>query len=605
MPTVGDFLIERLATWGVRRIYGYPGDGINGIIAAIDRFQKKRDDGGIDFIQVRHEEQAAFMATAHAKFTGELGVCLATSGPGAIHLLNGLYDAKGDHVPVLAIAGQAAMSAMGSEYQQEVDLQNLFKDVASEYLATITAPAAARHCIDRAVRAALAAKTVTALIFPKDIQEDDAVIHPPHKMNFTMSSTGMAPARILPYERDLQRAAQVLNAGEKVAILAGAGAFGAESELIAVADALQAGCAKALLGKAVLPDDLPWVTGTLGLLGTRASSDMMQGCDTLLMVGTNYPYSQFLPKEGSARGVQIDVAGERLGIRFATEVNLQGDARNTLAALLPYLERKSDTSWREKILKDRKQYDDVLDSRAQIEGHPINPALVFDALDARIPESAIVTADAGTSTNWAARRLHVRKGMKFSLSGGLATMGSAVPYAIAAKFAFPERVAIALTGDGAMQMNGINDLITVKRYWQRWSDPRLIFCVAHNDDLNQVTWEMRIQTGVPKYPGSQDLPGFPYAQYAQLLGFQGIRVDNPRDIGAAWDAALAAERPTVLEFVTDAEIAMLPPHVTPELAKSFASTAIKGDPEEGPMIVQSVKGILAGMFPTHRGGGHE
>lgn len=605
MPTVGDFLIERLAAWGVRRIYGYPGDGINGIIAAIDRFQKKRDDGGIDFIQVRHEEQAAFMATAHAKFTGELGVCLATSGPGAIHLLNGLYDAKGDHVSVLAIAGQAATSAMGSEYQQEVDLQNLFKDVASEYLATIAAPAAVRHCIDRAVRAALAAKTVTALIFPKDIQEDDAVIHPPHKMNFTMSSTGIAPARMLPYERDLQRAAEVLNAGEKVAILAGAGAFGAESELIAVADALQAGCAKALLGKAVLPDDLPWVTGTLGLLGTRASSDMMQNCDTLLMVGTNYPYSQFLPKEGSARGVQIDVAGERLGIRFATEVNLQGDARNTLAALLPYLERKSDTSWREKIVKDRKQYDDVLDSRAQVEGHPINPALIFDALDERIPASAIVTADAGTSTNWAARRLHMRKGMKFSLSGGLATMGSAVPYAIAAKFAFPERVAIALTGDGAMQMNGINDLITVKRYWQRWSDPRLIFCVANNDDLNQVTWEMRIQTGVPKYPGSQDLPSFPYAQYAELLGFQGIRVDNPRDIAGAWDAALAADRPTVLEFVTDAEIAMLPPHVTPELAKSFASAAIKGDPDEGPMIVQSVKGILAGMFPTHGGGGQE
>ncbi len=595
MTTVSDFLIGRLYEWGVRRIFGYPGDGINGIIAAIHRAQKS--EGPIDFVQVRHEEQAAFMACAHAKFTGELGVCLATSGPGAIHLLNGLYDAKADHVPVLAITGQSATSAMGSEYQQEVDLPSLYKDVAGEYLATIVSPAQVRHCIDRAVRSALSARTVTALFFPKDLQEDAAVAHPPHKMNFTMSSVGFAPGRLLPSEDALARAARVLNAGSKVAMLVGAGAFGAEQELIATADRLQAGCAKALLGKAVLSDELPWVTGTLGLLGTRASSDMMKQCDTLLLIGTNYPYTQFLPAEGAARAVQIDAAGSRLGIRYATEVNLEGDARSTLRALLPLLEQKTGTSWREKLAADRAQFGDVEASRAAVEGHPINPALVFRELDARLPERCILTADAGTSTNWSARHLTMREGMKWSLSGGLATMGSAVPYAIAAKFAFPDRVAIAITGDGAMQMNGLNELITVKRYWERWSDPRLIFYVANNRDLNQVTWEMRIENGVPKFNGSQSLPDVPYAEWARMLGLVGVRVERPEQVGAAWDQVLRADRPAVIEVLVDSEISMLPPHITPDLAKSFASAALKGDPDEGPMIVQSVKGVLAGMFP--------
>ncbi|HEX3549644.1 MAG TPA: thiamine pyrophosphate-requiring protein, partial [Candidatus Elarobacter sp.] len=496
MATVSEFLIERLTAWGVRRIFGYPGDGINGIIAAIDKLQAK-----IDFVQVRHEEQAAFMACAHAKFTGELGVCLATSGPGAIHLLNGLYDAKNDHVPVLALCGQAATTAMGSEYQQEVDLQNLFKDVASEYLTTITSPAAARHAIDRAVRGALGARSVTALIFPKDIQEEKAVEKMPMAMNYNHSGIGLALGRVIPRDEDLRKAAEVLNAGSKVAMLVGAGAFGAESVLELVADTLQAGCAKALLGKAVLPDDLPWVTGTLGLLGTKASSDMMTECDTLLMVGTNYPYAHFLPKEGQARGVQIDINASRLGVRYPTEVNLQGTALDTLEALLPLLENKSDTSWRENIAKMREKAARVSATRDEIKGADgINPEVVFTELDKRLPENVILTADAGTSTNWSARHLTMRRGMKWSLSGGLATMGSAVPYAISAKFAFPNRPAIAITGDGAMQMNGMNELITVKRYWKRWTDPRLVFLVANNRDLNQVTWEMRIETGAPDYP---------------------------------------------------------------------------------------------------------
>jgi pyruvate dehydrogenase (quinone) len=383
-------------------------------------------------------------------------------------------------------------------------------------------------------------------------------------------------------------------------MLVGAGALGAEDAVIAVAGALQAGCAKALLGKAVLPDDLPWVTGTIGLLGTKASSDMMTGCDTLLMVGTNYPYAQFLPKEGQARGVQIDINASRIGLRYPTEVNLQGTARDTLEALLPLLRPKTDTSWRESIVKLRDEAENVNASRAAIEGDPVNPEDVFIALNARLPDRAILTADAGTSTNWASRHLQMRRGMKWSLSGGLATMGSAVPYAIAAKFAFPDRPAIAITGDGAMQMNGLNELITVARYWKRWSDPRLIVYVANNRDLNQVTWEMRIETGVPKFPESQDLPNFPYAEYARMLGFDGIRVERAQDLGAAWDRVLSADRPALIEVMVDPNISMLPPHITAEQAKSFAKALIH-DPDRRPAFIQSVKGVLAGIFPTRKG----
>ncbi len=593
MDTVSDFLIERLIGWGVTRIYGYPGDGINGIIAAIDRHHEH-----IAFVQVRHEEQAAFMACAHAKYTGELGVCLATSGPGAIHLLNGLYDAKNDHMPVLAICGQAAMSAIGSEYQQEVDLHSLFKDVASEYLVTLMAPSQVRHAVDRAIKSALGARSVTALIFPKDLQEEKAVETPAHRMNFTASSSGIALGRLLPADAELARAADVLNAGTKVAILVGAGAFGAQAEVIAVADRLQAGCAKALLGKAVLPDDLPWVSGTIGLLGTGASSELMAACDTLLMIGTNFPYAQFLPKDGAARAVQIDVNAGRLGIRYPTEVSLQGSARETLAALLPLLAHKTDTSLRERVANQKAEDARVNAARAEVTGSAgINPERLFLELDRQLPDNCILAADAGTSTNYCARTLHMRSGMKWSLSGGLATMGSAVPYAIAAKFAFPDRPAIAITGDGAMQMGGMNELITVVRYWKQWSNPRLLFVVANNRDLNQVTWEMRTESGAPDFPESQHLPDVSMAEYAQFLGLAGIRVEDPANLADAMRILLAADRPAVLEVVTDPNIAMLPPHIDAAQAKSFASALLRGDPEGVPAMVESVKSIIAGAFP--------
>jgi pyruvate dehydrogenase (quinone) len=587
-----DFLWERLHEWGVRTVYGYPGDGINGILGGLQRSKRE-----FRFVQVRHEEMAAFMACAHAKFTGELGVCLATSGPGAIHLLNGLYDAKLDKTPVVAIVGQAATTAMGGSYQQEVDLQRLFGDV-SEYAYTVGSTAALRHVIDRAFRSAKAMRGVATVIVPKDLQEESYEA-PPRKHNTLHSSVGYCKPRIVPEDHDLRRAADVLNAGTKVAILVGAGAIGAADAVIAIADRLQAGIAKALLGKAAVPDDFTYVTGTIGLLGTRASSDMMNECDTLLMVGTAFPYAEFLPKEGQARGVQIDIDPRYIGLRYPTEVNLVGDAAPTLAALLPLLEEKTDRSWRERLERNRRGFEELERRRAHEGTQPLNPQLVFVELNKHLPHNAIVTGDAGTATNWSARNLHMRRGMKWSLSGGLATMGSAVPYAIAAKFAYPDRVSVACTGDGAMQMNGSAELLTVMKYWKEWSDPRIVFLVLRNDDLNQVTWEMRVESGDPKYEPSQNLPAFPYASYAESIGMRGIRLDHPAQLQDGWRSAFASDRPVLVEAVIDPDVSQLPPHITLEQAHNLFSAMVKGDPEEARVIKDSVRSILAGVLP-HR-----
>jgi pyruvate dehydrogenase (quinone) len=592
--TVGDFLLDRLATWGIRRIYGYPGDGINGIMGA---FSRSSNGQRPDFIQVRHEEMAAFMACAHAKFTGELGVCMATSGPGAIHLLNGLYDAKLDHQPVVAIVGQQARAGLGGNYQQEVDLDALFKDVASEFVQVAMEPTQIRHLVDRACRIALAERTVTAIIVPNDVQESPAVEQPPHKHGTVHSGPGYLRPRVIPRDDDLDRAAAVLNSGERVAMLVGQGALHASEEVALAADALGAGVAKALLGKAVLPDDLPWVTGSIGLLGTKPSWDLMQECDTLLMVGSSFPYSEFLPEEGSARGVQIDLDGRMIGIRYPMEVNLVGDSAETLRALLPRLEQKQDRSWREKVERDVSQWWNLMEHRAQLTADPINPQLVFHELSKRLPDDAILSSDSGSSANWFARDVKIRKGMMASLSGTLATMGPGVPYAIGAKFAHPGRPVFALVGDGAMQMNGINELITIGKYRERWSDQRLVILVLNNRDLNQVTWEQRAMSGDPKFEGSQNLPDFPYAAYAEMLGLKGIRVDSPEQVAPAWDEALAADRPVVYEAVTDPEVASLPPHITIEQAKALSSALIGGDPNAGEIVRQSFKQKMEEFLP--------
>jgi pyruvate dehydrogenase (quinone) len=590
---VSEFVWKRLGEWGLTRVYGYPGDGVGGLDVALEKAQPE-----MEYVQVRHEEMAAFMASAHAKFTNEVGLCYATSGPGAIHLLNGLYDAKLDHVPVVAIVGQQARTAIGASYQQEVDLQSLFKDVASDYIATASVPEQIRHIIDRAVRIASARRVVTCVIIPNDLQLM-AYVDPPVVHGTTHTGVGYALPAKLPDEGTLRAAAAILNAGKKVAMLVGAGALGATDEVIAVADKLQAGCAKALLGKAALPDDLPWVTGSLGLLGTKPSWDLMQDCDTLLMVGSSFPYSEFLPKPGSARGVQIDIDGAQLSLRYPMELSMVGDSATALRALLPHLEQKTDTAWRGTIEKGLQSWWKTLEDRAMQSAEPINPQRVFWELSPRLPENAIITADSGSAANWYARDLKMRRGMKASLSGGLASLGAGTPYAMAAKMAFPERTVIACMGDGAMQMNGLNVMITISKYWKLWSNPTLIVLVLNNRDLNQVTWEERVQIGTGKTESTQSIPDFPYHKYAELLGLKGIFVNDPEKVGAAWDEALAADRPVILEAYTDPNVPPLPPHITLKDARNFM-TSLLNEPERGSVIVNSAKEVLASVLPGHR-----
>jgi pyruvate dehydrogenase (quinone) len=592
--TVGDFLVERLHAWGVRIIFGYPGDGINGVFGALNRAGSK-----IEFIQARHEEMAAFMACAYAKFTGELGVCIATSGPGATHLVTGLYDARLDHVPVLAIAGQQSRNALGGHYQQEVDLVSLMKDVAGAFVQQASSPSQVRHLVDRAIRTALGERRVTAIILPNDLQEMPYQ-HPPRLHGSLHSGVGFSIPKVVPYEADLIRAAAVLNKGRKVAMLVGAGALGATDEVIAVADRLGAGVAKALLGKAVVPDDLPWVTGSIGLLGTEPSDLMMSECDTLLMVGSGFPYSEFLPKEGQARGVQIDIAPDMLSLRYPMEVNLVGDAGETLRALLPLLDANTDTSWRQRIAKNVAQWWDTLERRAMQPANPINPQRVTWELSPKLPDRVILTSDSGSCANWFARDLKIRRGMMASLSGGLASMGAAVPYAIAAKFAHPDCPVIALVGDGAMQMNNMAELITVSKYWQRWSDPRFIVCVFNNQDLNQVTWEQRVMEGDPKFNASQEIPYVPYHRFADMIGLRGIYVDRADEVGPAWEEALASDRPVVLDIKTDPEVPPLPPHITFKQARQFAQAMAKSDPQAGGAIRGAARQLLNKLFPGRR-----
>jgi len=586
--TVGQFVLRRLKEHGVGRIYGYPGDGINGLLGA---FHEHGDE--IEFVQTRHEEIAAFCATAHAKLTDEVGVCMATSGPGAIHLLNGLYDAKLDHQPVVAIIGQQKTLSLGSNYQQEVDLISLFKDVASEFVQVCMSPPQARHLIDRAMQIAKASRSVTAVIFPEDVQESD-YSDPPREHGAIFSSVdGNLSPRVIPRESELQRAAQVLNEGEKVAMLIGQGAAGAPDEVTEVADLLGAGVAKALNGRDALPDDLPFVTGPIGLLGTKPSYEMISGCDTLLMVGSSFPYSEWLPEPGKARGVQIDIDGRLVGIRYPMEVSLVGDSRDTLRELIPHLERKEDRSWRQEIEEDIERWWKILDERAhQSADDGINPLLVFHELSSRLPDDCILTADSGSATNWWARHLRLRRGMKAALSGTLATMCPGVPYAFAAKMAYPDRPVIASLGDGAMQMLGINALIDIAARWEDWPNKQLVVVVLNNHDLNQVTWEQRVLTGDPKLEASQVLPDFEYARYAELLGLKGIKVESPDQVADAWDEALAADRPVVYEAVTDPEIPPLPPHIKMDQATSMAKALLKGDPNAARIIKQSAKGKL-------------
>lgn len=589
--TVSDFVVERLSSWGVTRIYGYPGDGINGIMGALNGAKDK-----IEFIQSQHEENAAFMACGHAKFTGEVGVCMATSGPGAIHLLNGLYDAKMDHQSVVAIVGQQARTSLGGDYQQEVDLVSLFKDVAHKYVQMCTEPSQIKHLIDRAIRIAKAERTVTCIIIPNDVQE--LKFEEPEKIHGTIhSGLGFSKPDVVPHFTDLQNAADLLNKGKKVAMLVGIGAANAADEILEVADILGAGVAKALLGKEILDDDIPFVTGAIGLLGTKPSYDLMMECDTLFMIGTSFPYSEFLPKDGKVKAVQIDIDGKMLGLRYPTDINLQGDSRKTLQALLPLLKRKEDKSWQEKIIKEVKRWWKVAEARAMNTANPVNPQRVFWELSSRLPDNCILTADSGSTAGWYARDIKMRKGMKGSLSGGLATMCPAVPYAIAAKFAYPDRMPFALIGDGAMQMLGINGMITIANNYKKWSDPRFMILVLNNQDLNYVSWEQRITEGNTKFEASQDVPAFNYAAYGELLGFEGIRIEKEDEIIPGLEKALKATKPVIVDVLSDKNVPPLPPHITFKEMKGMTSALLKGDTDFWGMIKQTYKDVVDTYLP--------
>lgn len=593
---VSDYILGRLRDWGVEQVFAYPGDGINGIVAAFGAA-----DDQPPFIQSRHEEMSAFAAVGYARFSGRVGVCMATSGPGAIHLLNGLYDAKLDHVPVVAIVGQTERSAMGGSYQQEVDLQALFSDVASEYLVEVNVPEQLPNAIDRAFRTALTRRAPTAIIVPSDLQTE-RYSPPGHAFKQVPSSPpGLVAPTVLPAEPELIRAADVLNAGRKVAILVGQGARGAAAEVTEVAEILGAGVAKALLGKDVLSDELPFVTGSIGLLGTRPSYEMMRDCDTLLIVGSSFPYSQFLPEFGKARAVQIDLDGTMIGMRYPTEVNLVGDARATLQALLPRLSGPTDRAWREKIEENVSRWWATMERQAMLDAEPVNPMRIVWELSQRLPDNAIVTSDSGSVANWYARDLRIRGDVRSSLSGTLATMGSAVPYAIGAKFAHPDRPVIALVGDGAMQMNGLAELLTIGRYAHRWSDRRLVVAVLHNNDLNQVTWELRAMGGAPKFTESQVLPDVSYADFARGIGLEALTVTDPDQLGPAWDRALAADRPAVLDVHCDPEVPPIPPHATWEQAENAAAAVLKGDPDALHLLGQGIRTKLQEMLPGRRG----
>ncbi|WP_439028837.1 thiamine pyrophosphate-requiring protein [Gordonia terrae] len=587
--TVADVVLNRLREWGVRQIFGYPGDGINGLLSAWGRAGNNPQ-----FVQSRHEEMSAFQAVGYAKFSGQVGVCAATSGPGGVHLLNGLYDAKLDHVPVVALVGQTERSAMGGAYQQEIDMLALYKDVCSDFVQMCLVPEQIPNLIDRAIRVAVAERAPTALIFPSDVLDLD--YEPPQQaFKQVPSSLGMTRPTQAPDPEAIRQAADILNAGERVAMLVGQGAKDCVAELTAVADTLGAGCAKALLGRDVLPDTLPWVTGSIGLLGTTASHHLMTGCDTLLTVGSNFPYSQFLPSFGQARGVQIDHSPKTIGMRYPNELNIVGDARTSLQALIPLLETKSDRTWRDEVEASIERWWATAAEQAMTDANPINPMRIFHEFSRRAPADSIVTADSGTAADWYARHIVFRDEMRGSLSGTLATMGPAVPYAIGAKWAHPSRPAIAFEGDGAMQMNGLAEMITVAHYWRQWTDPRLVVAVLHNNDLNQVTWEQRAMSGSPKFAPSQDLPDVDYAAFARSIGLLGINVDDPDDLGAAWDTALSADRPTLLDVRCDPTVPPIPPHTTREQVLALGESLLKGD-EDARAVAENVAKQSIGQF---------
>ncbi|OFJ50951.1 thiamine pyrophosphate-requiring protein [Mycolicibacterium grossiae] len=550
---VADAIVERLRAWGVTRIFGYAGDGINSLLGALQR------SGSPEFVSTRHEELAAFAACGHAKFSGEVGVCLATQGPGAIHLLAGLYDAKLDRRPVVAIVGQVVSTALGSGYLQEVDLHALFKDVCSQYVQTVFAPEQALTALDNAMRTAIATSTPTCLIIPHDVQKASMPEETPHSHGVVPSAPIAARPRIAPPEEQLRRAADVLNAGDRVAVLVGRGAAGCAEHLAAVVDAVGGGVTTSLLGKPVLDETQPWHTGVMGHLGTTASARLMAECDTLLIVGSNDPWTEFYPAPGQARAVQIDIEPRVLGAKYPIEAAVSGDAALSLSGLLPLLERTADRSWEQRVHGWTAQWHRLADERCRETYDAANPEFVVRELSDHLPPNARVAVDVGSTVYWYARHLRLPAGVPAHVSGYLASMGCGLPYGIAAKLDAPDRPVVALVGDGAMQMAGLPELVTLADRWRDWADPRFVVLVLHNGDLTEVSWEQREMENDPRFPASQRVPSFPYADYAELLGLGAVRITASDQATDAWRQAFAADRPFVIEAMVDPAAPMLPP----------------------------------------------
>ncbi|WP_258804901.1 thiamine pyrophosphate-requiring protein [Pseudarthrobacter sp. NS4] len=582
--TVADVIVDRLSTWGVNRVFGYSGDGINGFMGAL-----RRAEGRIQFVQARHEETAAFMAVGHAKYTGGVGVVTSTQGPGAVHLLNGLYDAKLDSVPVVAIVGQQSRTVLGSAYMQEIDLGALFKDVASQFVQLVSTPEQVPMVLDRAFRTAKATSSPCVVIVPHDIQSAPAPqLEQEHGIVVT-APTWSAAAKT-PREEDLDAAAALLNSAQKVALLVGQGARHAVDDVVAVAEKLGAGIATSLLGKPYVDENLPFAVGTMGHLGTTASAHLLGNCDALLIVGSNDPWTEFYPPPGAARAVQIDIDEKKIGNRYPVEVGLAGDAASALKALGRKLDARPPGQWRADVEQEVARWRELAAERAAVPAKPVNPERVVRELNGRLPGNAQLSIDVGSCVYWYARQLVLPLNVPAHLSGTLASMGCSIPYGIAAKLAHPDRPLVALAGDGAMQMAGLAELVTVAHRWRQWEDPRFVVCVFNNRELTEVTWEQRESEGEPRFADSQELPDFPFAGYAELLGLRGIRVEDPELLGDAWEQAFAADRPVVIEVLTDPEIPLLPP---------FPAGKEKADSMRKGLAAEDDGGRAAGLLDTY------
>jgi pyruvate dehydrogenase (quinone) len=574
--TTGDVIVEKLLDWGVDTVFGLPGDGINGIFESLRKNREK-----IRFIQVRHEEAAAFAAGGYAKFTGRLGVCFATSGPGAIHLLNGLYDAKMDHAPVLAITGHSYHDMIGTHFQQEIDIIPLFKDVA-EYNQMILGAEHAYALVDAACRSALSRKSVAHLTCPADIQDltlSDETASQQQVQGHT--STSWRPPIVVPQMETFKSAAALLNSGKKTVILAGAGALGATDELERLADTLAAPIAKPLLGKACVPDDSPYTTGGIGLLGTRPSELAMEQCDTLLMVGTSFPYLKWYPKPGQARAVQIDMDPTRLGLRHPIEIGMAGDAKATLQALLPMLRRREDRSFLENAQKGMKEWWELMNTRATREDVPVKPQVVAKHVNDLLAPDAIVTTDSGTITTWAARHILMKRGMMFSCSGNLATMAPGLPYSIGAQAAYPGRQVVAFVGDGGLTML-MGELATAVKH-----DLPIKVVVIKNNTLGQIKWEQMIFLGNPEYQVA--LQPIDFVKVAEACGAVGFRCEKPDEVRPALEAAFASRKPALIEATVDPFEPPFPASATPQQALKFAESLVRGEPDSGKIIYTVLK----------------